>query len=488
MILGKFRLINTKKERCHMEEEFNLDIRSLLQIIKKNILLILSITISATLLTIFVNFYVLKPLYQAKCSVIVGKETSDKLTQEEVIMYQSLIKSYTEIAESRLVAENAIESSGLKTSSEELMENISVSAKEGTQIIEITYLSKDPEDSMIKANALAMSFVAESQKLLPSGSVKLIDKAIVPKVPFSPNKILNIVISFFIGLIISLGLVSFLELLDNSIKNENDVENQLGLTTLGSIPRQNKMISLIVEKEPNSHVAEAYKTLRTNILFSLENRGIKTLMVCSSGIKEGKTNISTNLATAISKVGKSVLLIDCDLRKPSVHRSFNISNELGLSNILMEDNKANQAIVSINNNLHIMPSGRHVMNPYEVLASKKMKALIKEMEASYDYIIIDTPPIIAFTDALALVTDKIATIFVVSSGETKIDICKKSIKLLLTVNAAVIGVTLNKVNKIYDIDYSFKYYKQDKERKLKSNFRGDRKRVNKGKSMEVNNI
>ena len=236
------------------------------------------------------------------------------------------------------------------------------------------------------------------------------------------------------------------------------------------------MVNLIVEKEPKSPITEAFKSMRTNLLFSMENRAVKTLMVCSSTPKEGKTSVSTNIAVAIAQTGKKILLIDCDLRKPCVHRHFNITNnQLGLVNVILQGRKMEDISMKIDDNIDVLTAGIANYNHSELLSSQKMKAFIKEMEEKYDYVILDTTPIITFTDALTLATEKIGVILVVNSEGSKIEICKKSKQLLSNINATIIGIVLNKVDKREFIGCGYDYYSHSKEKRSKLKNKSNRK-------------
>jgi len=450
-----------------MEEENYMGIKDFSNIIRKRIKIIVLITVMATIISGILSFYVLKPVYEAQCTVIVGKDSTDKITAGEVTMYQDLIKTYSKIAKSRVVAENALGRLNLGVSWEGYMSNVDITPEIGTQIMDISYKSQTAEGAQQGANALSQAFIEESQKLLPSGSVKIMDKALVPEAPIKPNKKLNIAKAFMLGLMFSLALVFLIDYLNNTIKNEEDVERQLGLPTMGLILKQNKMVNLIVEKEPKSSVTEAFKSMRTNLLFSMENRGINTLMISSSSPKEGKTSVSTNIAFVIAKTGKRVLLVDCDLRKPSVHRYFNISNSEGLVDVILKERKVEEIVVKINDKLNVMTAGLVNYNSSELLSSQNMRNFIRSMEKEYDYVILDTPPIVAFADAVTLVTDKVGVILVINSEQTKIEICKKSKQLLTNVNATLIGAVLNKVDKRAIASYGYDYYSNSKEKKNK---------------------
>lgn len=200
---------------------------------------------------------------------------------------------------------------------------------------------------------------------------------------------------------------------------------------------------LIVEKKPKSVVAEAYRTLRTNVQYSGFDKEIKTILVTSSEAKEGKSTISGNIAVSFSKNEKKVILIDCDLRKPSLHKMFNVSNVKGLSEVLIGTEELNETIQEYSNNLDILTSGTIPPNPSEMLGSKSMSALLEVLKNKYDTIILDSAPIRVVTDAQILATKVDGTILVVKRDSTKIDAVKDSKNLLNKVGANIIGSILN---------------------------------------------
>jgi capsular exopolysaccharide synthesis family protein len=224
-------------------------------------------------------------------------------------------------------------------------------------------------------------------------------------------------------------------------------------------------MALIVQKNPKSPISEAYRTLRTNIQFSSFESDIKTILITSSGPSEGKTTTSGNLALTFAQSGKKVLLVDCDLRRPSVHKKFMISNQIGLSNLLINNLKLEDVAVNYIDNLYILTSGTIPPNPAEMMGSKKMKAFIEEVREKFDYIILDTPPVIAVTDAQILSTMADGVLLVVSSGQAEKEAAERAKELLMNVKANILGVVLNKVEinsrKSYGYYY---YYGNDKER------------------------
>ena len=215
----------------------------------------------------------------------------------------------------------------------------------------------------------------------------------------------------------------------------------------------------IVEKEPKSMAAESYRILRTNIEYSSFDTKYKAIVVTSPEPEEGKSTTAGNLALCMAQGDKKVMLIDCDLRKPSLHKKFKVSNLLGLSDVIV--GKADLAIAThrYNKNLFLLPSGKIPPNPSEMLSSKVMSYLLESLKETFDYIILDTPPLKVVTDSQILSTKADGTILVVRAERTKRDAVKSAVDLLKNVNSNIIGIVLNGIdasrNK-YDYYYQYK--------------------------------
>ncbi|ALC89188.1 capsular biosynthesis protein [Bacillus sp. FJAT-18017] len=214
---------------------------------------------------------------------------------------------------------------------------------------------------------------------------------------------------------------------------------------------------LITKLDPKSPISEQYRTLRTNIQFSSVDEEIKKIMVTSSGPGEGKSTTTANLAVVFAQQGKSVLLIDADLRKPTVHYSFNLTNTIGLTNVLSHQVNLEEAINETDvKGLYVVSSGPIPPNPSELLGSRMMDSFIKEAEGKFDIIMFDTPPVLAVTDAQILSNKCDGTILVVSSENTEIEQAVKAKELLTTAQAKVLGVVLN--NRKFEKNQQYYYY------------------------------
>ena len=199
----------------------------------------------------------------------------------------------------------------------------------------------------------------------------------------------------------------------------------------------------IVEKEPKSIAAESYRTLRTNIQYSSFDKEYRVIVVTSSEPGEGKSTTSGNLALCMAQGNKKVILIDCDLRKPSLHKKFRVSNLVGLSDVIVGKEGLSTAMQIYNKNLALLTSGKIPPNPSEMLSSKVMEDLLETLKSKFDYIILDTPPVQAVTDSQVLSTKADGTILVIRSEKTKKESVQNAISLLKKVNANIIGTVLN---------------------------------------------
>lgn len=225
------------------------------------------------------------------------------------------------------------------------------------------------------------------------------------------------------------------------------------------MPRQINNSNLITLHMPKSPTSEAYRTLRTNIQFSSIDQKMSVLMAASAQSGEGKSTTVSNLAVTYAQEGKRVLLIDADMRKPTIHRIFGLSNRIGLTNVITGQSKASEAIQSGGlASLSVLPSGPVPPNPAELLASQKMKAFVSDMKGVYDMIIFDTPPVLAVADSLIVSSICDGVILVVQEGRVKRDLVRKAKESLERVNAKLIGVVLNNVKRRKEGYY---YYYQE---------------------------
>ena len=221
----------------------------------------------------------------------------------------------------------------------------------------------------------------------------------------------------------------------------------------------------VVEKKPKSIVSEAYRTLRTNIQYSSFDKQIKTIVITSAEAAEGKSTVSGNLALSFAQNEKKVIIVDCDLRKPSEHKKFKISNLIGLSEVLIGKERLEKVIQKHNENLDILPSGKIPPNPSEMLSSSAMTNLIEKLKEEYDMVILDSAPLQAVTDAQILSTKADGTILVIRAQRTNREAVIEAKNLLTKVGANIIGTVLHAVENTRGKYYY--YYGSSDEKKVK---------------------
>ncbi len=226
-----------------MSEEMTIDLKNFFYIIKKRIKLILIMTIACTLISGILNFFIIKPTYEASASIVIGKSDNDpnnksQYNYNDIMMFQKLVKTYAEIGKSRAVAENA--SAKLKNISADKLESIiNVTPQNDTQIVEFKVKNNSPQEAYLIMNAVTDAFIQESKRIYPTGSIQVMDGAKIPQRPIKPNKTLNVAIAFFIGLVASLGLTFALEYMDSTLKTEENINRYLDIPVIGIIPRDN---------------------------------------------------------------------------------------------------------------------------------------------------------------------------------------------------------------------------------------------------------
>lgn len=280
-----------------------------------------------------------------------------------------------------------------------------------------------------------------------TNNIAIIDRAERPGTPFSPSLQKNLIVWFVFGLLAAAAAIAVLEILDDTFKTPEEIEEQLGLPVLGIIPITEGDIIATIKKSPISPIAEAYRSFRTALQFSTDHGSPKTLVVTSPRPGEGKSTTSIALAVNFAQLGMRALLIDADLRNPSTHRVLERGNTVGLANYLAGIAMAPDAFQTTDvPGLTFMATGPLPPNPAELLAGPKMLALLSVAGENFDVVIIDAPPILGLADAPLLASIAAGTLLVLGSGETRRGVVKSSLKRLHFARARVIGAVLNKFN------------------------------------------
>lgn len=278
-----------------------------------------------------------------------------------------------------------------------------------------------------------------------NNNVSVVDRARPSSGPSSPKLLLNMAIALAAGLVLAGATTLFLELLDEAIRTPDDLSAKIGLTTLGVIPVLNRgMTPLQAFSDPRSGLAEAYTSTRTALQFASSSGAPRSLLITSSRPSEGKSTTSTTLGRSFAQLGLSVLLIDADLRNPSIHRLMGVSNAVGLSNVLTGMDL--QAVLqdADQQGLQVVSSGPLPPNPVELLAGPRLLDLLREAQARFDIVILDGPPIIGLADAPILAARAAATLIVVESAVARRSVVRMAIRRLFQARANILGAVLTK--------------------------------------------
>jgi capsular exopolysaccharide synthesis family protein len=305
---------------------------------------------------------------------------------------------------------------------------------------------------------------------LPKEStVEITDDADLPIKAVRPNIPLNIALGVVVGLVLGVGLAFFIEYLDTSVKTIDDVERALNAAVLGVIPQN--VGSLLDEGDESPH-AEAYRVLRTNILFAgRKDESQTTFSVVSGGAGEGKTTTMFNLAVVFAQQGDRVLIVDSDLRRPSMHRFFKVSNNIGLTNYLLGQTTIDKVIqTSEIPSLNFIPSGKLPSSSMGILSSAKMKEFVAEMKSRYDYVFLDAPPIMGVSDASVLASMVDMCVLVVQYRKYPLLMTQRAKDMVTKVGGDLVGVVLNNINisqdsyYYYYSGYYYDYYYKSREK------------------------
>ncbi|MFG6319999.1 MAG: polysaccharide biosynthesis tyrosine autokinase [Clostridia bacterium] len=442
----------------------------------------------------FYSYMYVVPKYQSRTTLLLAKineELNENTVKQSDVadfsMTSILLEPYISLIESKTVLKQVIANLDLKITEDELGEMLTVK-EENAAMLAIIVSNESAWMAERIANEIANVFVEQAKEIFNIANVNIIDEAEVETIPYNVNHIKDFVIFGMLGVFLSGVLVVILYMLDTTIKEEEDIETEIGLPVLGSIPvferkleksikteenkeerRNGKRVvkdsELVILENAKSPIAEAFRSLRTNVTFA---QNTKTILVTSSRMSEGKSFVAANLAVTIAKTDKKVIIVDADMRKGRQNKIFGLQNKRGLSNYLANCEEAKVDISELCSyikttkvpNVHLMTSGNRPSNPAELLSPPKVRGLLSVLSEIYDIVIIDGTPSSIIADSVAVSKFVDYTMLVTAHKSTKVEDIKRLKKSFEQVGVQINGVVLNKYRLTKEV-YASSYYYAD---------------------------
>jgi capsular exopolysaccharide synthesis family protein len=367
---------------------------------------------------------------------------------------EARVTSYSDIMNGPLVAQAASARLGGQPSAEVIQREISASSVTNTVLLNVTVTDPSPQRAHLIAAAIGTIFPPIAKRIEAGGAnaspikVSVVKPATFSNAAVSPQITRDVVLALLLGLLLGVGAAVVRESLDTTVKDANQVQEDLGLPTLGAIAFDPEAPNrpLVVHADPRSPRAEAFRQLRTNLQFIDVDRAPKSLVISSSIPEEGKTTTATNLAITMAQSGLRVLIVEGDLRRPRLANYLGLEGAVGLTSVLAGKVKIADAIQPWGDGqLSVLPSGPIPPNPSELLGSQGMAEVIRELERSFDFVLIDAPPLLPVTDAAVIATSAGGAVLVARHGHTRQKQLAHAVAALHSVGATVYGVVLTMV-------------------------------------------
>ncbi len=398
---------------------------------------------------------ILRPSYTSHSSIFVSVDSgaSGGDLYQGASYAEQQVTSFSKLANSELVLKPVIARLGLATSPGALAKHIVVTSPTSTSIIDIAATDNNPHQAAAIADTVAQSLVSAVSKLSPTSptgtqlvTATIVNTATVSATPTSPKPLTNLVLGLVLGVVIAAGQALVRSAIDTRIKTTDDLARVLDAPLLAAVGHVGLMdeSDSYATGDPNT---EAYRRLRTNVGFltpGTEHR--RSLVVTSPNQSEGKTQTIIGLARMLAQAGERVLLIDADMRRPTLAQRLRLDPEPGLSQVLAGRGRIDDFVIQVDDGtLFVLPAGSLPPNPAELLASRTMENLLATAEAMYDYVLIDSPPVLPVTDSVVIAERVSGVILVIRSGRTRVQDVREAARLLETAGVTISGAVVNDV-------------------------------------------
>ncbi len=493
------------ERKLEKSTEAELDLWKLLGVIWHRVWVILLVAILCATFAFLITHYLITPQYESSAMFYVNNnslsmgDTSFSITSSDITASKSLVDSYIVILNARSTLNDVIDYAGVNRNYSELKNMISAASVNSTEVFQVVVTSPDPMEAEKLASAISYILPKRISSIIEGTSAQVVDTAIVPSNPSSPSYAQNVIVGFLLGIIISVLFIIIRMIMDVTIRTEEDVAQICRLPVLSAVPdmaapskgkyyydtgskKRKKSKSKLskgtalasgskvsmVGSDISFAASEAYKLLRTKMQFSFaDDNDCHVIGISSALTGEGKSLTTVNLAYSLAQLDKRVLLIDGDLRRPTIFTKLNAKKLPGLSNYLTRQTALQDVIQACAlddvTQIHVISSGRIPPNPIELLSSTRMAKAIDLLKRSYDFILIDLPPVGEVSDALAVAKITDGILLVVRQDHCNRNILSSTVRQFEFINARILGIVYNCASEntgSYSTKYNKKYYRK----------------------------
>ena len=497
-----------EKEKTQ-REEIEIDIGRVIRAIMDRAWRVILSSVLCAAIAFGYTYYFITPQYQSAAMFYVNNNSFNvgdaalSITSGDLVTSRGLVDSYIVILKTRETLNDVIDYAGVNLSYGQVSGMISAEAVNETEIFRVTVTNPDPQEAEKIASAIAYILPKRISNIIDGTSAKIVDSAVVPAGPSSPSFTRNTLIGFLLGFLVSAGMIALKEIFDTTIRSEEDIELVCPHPVLSLVPdmqsggkkkshyyygygekkgrkrkkkddktktKQQKQNETLIGANVSFVATEAYKRLRTKLQFSFADDGTSRVIGLSSALSgEGKSLTAVNLAYTLSQLNKRVILLDCDMRRPTLAEKMSLNKKPGLSEYLTGQHEFKDVIQVYGGEesevtFHVISAGENPPNPVEMLSSLRMERLLGSLREVYDYIVLDLPPVTEVTDAMAIAPKADGMLLVVRQNYCDRIVLSETVQQFEFINAKILGVVFNctseHAGKYYGNGYYKRYYRR----------------------------
>lgn len=497
-------------------DEIEIDIGRIFHSVMERIWRVIIVSVLCAAMVFGYTYYCVTPQYQSSAMFYVNNNSFSvgdaalSITSGDLVTSRGLVDSYIVILKTRETLNEVIDYAGVDLTYGEVSGMITAAAVNETEIFRVTVTNPDPQEAEKIANAIAYILPKRIGNIIDGTSAKIVDSAVVPAGPSSPSYTKNGVIGFLIGFLLCAGSIALKEIFDTTIRSEEDIEQVCAHPVLSAVPnmqgggkkkarydyydvkkkkpgkkqsvkekaKAQKQNEALIGSNTSFVATEAYKRLRTKLQFSFTDDGTSRVIGLSSALSgEGKSLTSVNLAYTLAQLNKRVIILDCDMRRPTLADKMSLNKKPGLSEYLTGQHEFKDVVQRYGREdeevaFHVISAGENPPNPVEMLSSLRMERLLDNLREAYDYILLDLPPVSEVTDAMAIAPKTDGMLLVVRQDYCDRIVLNETVQQFAFINAKVLGVVFNCTSENRGKYYGKSYYKRYYRRRYYKRYKG----------------